>query len=101
MLLFFVSQSPKDGAHKAELRASGNTLHNCIFSSRPLSITRQAHKDTTAQPAAALLFGWSVSYPVVSLTRREMLLHVLLKCQRGARGLHFFFSLSKDILSQS
>lgn len=58
----------------------------------PFSMTRQAHKDTTAQPVAALLS--SVSYPILPFARREMLLHLLLECQI------FFFSLQRYFISK-
>lgn len=81
---FFVSRSPKDGAHKAELRAPGNTLHNCIFSSRPLSITLVVRHTRTQLLSLLPLYSSALAFPTTSflpLASTEMLLHDLLACQ--------------------
>lgn len=63
---FFVSRSPKDGAHKAELRAPGNTLHNCIFSSRPLSITLVVRHTRTQLLSLLPLYSSALAFPTTS-----------------------------------
>lgn len=65
----------------------------------PLSITRQAHKDTTAQPAAVLLFDSSVSYPVLPPACRGMLLHNSLACESFALLFALSFSLQIYFIS--
>lgn len=80
-------------------QSSGLQIVCCIivyFLPDPFPLIVRHNKDTTDQPAAALLISSSVSYPVLPLARREMLLHDLLARLFGA----FFFPLQGYFISQ-
>lgn len=98
-LLFFLSRSPKDGAHKAELRAPGNTLHNCIFSSRPLSITLVVRHTRTQLLSLLPLYSSALAFPTTSFLSHPqkcyctIYWHVRLFCVFFSLQNHFIFRL--------